>query len=734
MTTARDQATCAYPPHPASRLAAEVPPAPDPAASRLARWFGHAPAERVPAIAVPAVWTAAEITHVAAQLGHFTPAAVVVSAAATLAAAGTGYGLGTARASGEHQRLTGAELAAGALVTGGWFTAAAGLGPLAGPGHLLSLLYAAGAAGGYAWLRTHEAVRGARDRRAQAAAEAADLAAKRAEWHRLAVRAGLHGSHLMKPEPNNNGEVWVIDTYSAGVLASRVNCDELAQRLAGERGVRKGRVEVAPDPEWVYRLRILFREDDPWKGGSADAFIWHPWASGTYDPDTKFAGLVPPAATIRDPVVIGVDPEAGTPLAFPLWDEKGAKRILVLAASGEGKSMLLDTIRERVTACDDARLLQINLSKGVEDSWWEPLTEASALASDSNPPARAQAILDFAMAVVDHRKNAPARKAGARSHQPSPGEPLFVLMVDEVDKVIADPDRKQALEMLESKCRSEGWALIMASQRAVQGWVSTSLRANLTHFAWSKMRMSDLRAAMGGDFDPPDMGAYGGNNKGIFAVCEMPAYRDMPYLRGRTFFWGNESPGLVSLVADRAAGRQSYVLEPALASSPAAPLWAQITGAAPLDAARYDVTATRDGETVPGMEGPRAKFAAARDLLNGTRRAASEDEDLGDADDAPLVTDQATGARVSPDAAAVLVRLRAAPGGMSARALAEALPWQKTKVHVLLAELAAAGLVRVAGEGRTACFVAVAPVPAAAAPGGPYPPLHLVPDPAEDVS
>jgi hypothetical protein len=398
--------------------------------------------------------------------------------------------------------------------------------------------------------------------------------------------------------------------------------------------------------------------------------------------------------------------------------------------------MLLDDIRERVTACEDARLIQVNLSKGVEDAWWEPLTEASALASDPHPPAKAQAIIDFATAAVKARPNAPARKTGGRrSHQPTPDEPLFVFMIDEYDVVAKDPDRKAAVETLASKCRSEGWALVLATQRPVGAWVSTSLKANLTHLVWSKMRASDMRHAAGNEkFELPDMGAYGGCNAGIFGVCEHPTYPGMPYLRGRTFFWGDESPGLTRLIAARAAARRPYVLEPALA--PLADQWAQITGAEPLNAERYDVTTTRDGQTVPGMEGPRAKFAAVRDLLNDTRHARDDRddaEDPGNAGDAPLVIDPATGAQVSADAATVLARLRAAPGGMSVRALAEALPWQKTKIHVLLAELAAAGLVRVAGEGRTACFMAVAPVPAAAA-GAPYPPLRLVPDPAEDVS
>jgi hypothetical protein len=673
------------------------------AAARFGRWLRGAPADRIPPAAMPVVWTAAEIMHATGVSGAFT-------GAAALAAAGTAFGLGERHQGGPHSRLRGAELAALAGGVGAWATAATMWGPLAGPAHLLTLVYVTGCAAGYWWLRTHEAIRSARDRRTAAAAEAAQWLARRAEWHRLAARTGLQGSHLIqKPErtQNSNGETWLIDTYSTGRLASQIDCRQLDQRLAGERGDRINRVEVTADPEWPYRLRILFREDDPWKGGSPDAFIWHPWASGGYDPSAPFADLVPPGATIRDPVVIGADPELGTPLQVPLWDGNGAKRVLVIAASGQGKSMLLDDIRERVTACEDARLIQVNLSKGVEDAWWQPLTEASALASDPNPPAKAQAIIDFATAAVKARPNAPARKTGGRrSHQPTPDEPLFVFVIDEYDVVAQDPARKAAVETLASKCRSEGWALVLATQRPVGAWVSTSLKANLTNLVWSKMRAGDMRHAAGNEkFELPDMGAYGGGNAGIFGVCEHPTYPGMPYLRGRTFFWGDESPGLTRLIAARAAGRRPYVLEPALA--PLAGQWAQITGAAPLDAARYDVTTTSDGQTVPGMEGPRAKFAAVRDLLNGTRHARDEDdrqagaEDPGDAD----------------DARARVLALRSRPGGFTRLDAEAATGAGKTKTWQIIAALMDEGLLARQGDGPATRYH--------------WPRLHAVPDPGE---
>ena len=152
------------------------------------------------------MWTAAEILHAAGASPWFT-------GAAALAAAGVAFGVGERRIRAEAEaeaatpgagrpRLRGAELAAAVGGVGAWTAAAAKWGPLAGPFDLLTLLYATGGVCGYWWLRTHDAVRDARARREAAAAAAAAARAKRAEWHWLAERAGLRGSHLLAVEPN----------------------------------------------------------------------------------------------------------------------------------------------------------------------------------------------------------------------------------------------------------------------------------------------------------------------------------------------------------------------------------------------------------------------------------------------------------------------------------------------------------------------------------------------------
>jgi hypothetical protein len=741
MTLARTPETCAYPPHPGLGEAAGMPLMADSASSRLARWLGHAPAERVPAIAVPAVWTAAEIIHAAAGLGHFTPVAVVVSAAATLAAAGAGYGLGERRAQGEHRRLTGAELAAAVAVTGGWFTAAAGLGPLAGPGHLLSLLYAAVTVGGYAWLRTHEAVRAARSRREDAEARAAGERAKRAEWHALAARAGLRGSHLMAIEPNNNGESWVIDTYSARVLASRVNCDELAQRLAGERGVAKSHVEVTPDPDWAYRIHVLFRAGDPWKGGGEDGLIMHPAASGELNPDAPFAALVPAAATAWDPVYFGADPEAGAPLGVPLFSKIGAHRILVVAPSGSGKSVLLNNLRAGIAVRDDCQLLQINLSKAVEDLWAEDLSAATAAPEGradlrgTSPAVQARAIVDFLLGVIKARPAA-RKGTGYANHRPTPAEPLLVVFIDEYDEISKrHPELKTDIELIASKCRSEGIALILATQRPQNTWVSTSLKANLTHLVFANMRSSETRNAAGNEaIELPDLGAYGRGNKGIFGVCEHPVYPGMPVSRGRAFFWGEPCPGLLRFYAAQAARRPRYQLEPALA--PLAGLWDAITGAAELPGGdRYDLTQTAAGRVTQGTAGLRARLTAVAGILNGTPGPAGGAERPSDAPaPAPGDGQAGPGTAADRDVAAVLLALAARPGGVSRAEAIEATGFQKTKVLEVFGVLRAAGLVDLRPpNGQHARYyatpgaVAPAPVPGAVQ-AGPYPPLRLVRD------
>jgi hypothetical protein len=607
MSLGTDQPPCAFPPHPAdagdgaSRLAA------DSVRPRSRGWLAHAPAERVPLPAVPAVWAAAEVMHLIGVPGLYP-------GAATVAAAGLAFGLGEARARkperirvpGTKQeqvrkRIRGAELAAATAATGAWVTAAVVMGPLAGPDHLLSVIYLLGAITGYWWLRRHEAVRAAREARD----DAARWVERKAGWHCLSAHLpGLQGSHLLAEEETLLGETRLIDTIGTGHLASQLSYAAIAERLAEIDQVPMGRIDVAPDPQMAGKVWVTTRRKDPWAEP-----LWHPAASGACDPQAPFAGLMDPAqAMIREPLVLGADPETGAPLELPLWDSNGAKVVLIAASPGAGKSMLLDTLTERITACPDARLLQINLSKGLEDSWWAPLAEANALDGDAG---RALAILQFAVDAINER---PRGGRSTRVHQPTADEPLFVVKIDEIDAVSGDPERKRLLRLIASKCRSEGWALVVAGQRPTAAWVGgADVRANIKYVVWGAFgRDSETRMAGGSDaIELPSMGRYGEGNPGVFGVAPQPLGGS--YAKGRAFFWGDDSPGLQRLVAERAATRAPYVLEPALARL--ADAWAGITGDGPIDVddGRYDLAQTRTGQTVPGTAGIRARLEQVRE-------------------------------------------------------------------------------------------------------------------------
>src|SRR5258708_7677311 len=158
MTEAEYPRPCPIPGHPQDAPAGTAP-VPDSAWARLRAWHLHAPAERLPLPAVLVVWPAAWIMHAAHVPGH------VVTYAAVAAAVVCWLTWRRHQRRSPPPRLAATEAALIAAAVGGWTAAAVTWGPSGWPAHLLTCIYLAGAAGGYAWLRRHEAVRAARKRR-----------------------------------------------------------------------------------------------------------------------------------------------------------------------------------------------------------------------------------------------------------------------------------------------------------------------------------------------------------------------------------------------------------------------------------------------------------------------------------------------------------------------------------------------------------------------------------------
>ena len=246
-------------------------------------------------------------------------------------------------------------------------------------------------------------------------------------------------------------------------------------------------------------------------------------------------------------MVIGGDPETGNPLPLTLWDEdEGGKVIGVFAKKGSGKTVLLSCITERITACPDARLIQVNLGKHREDRRWAPLAAANALGRKD--AGRARRILQWVVEAIEERSNG----GDDARITPAPGTPLYVVKIDEVDQVAADPVCQRLLDTIASKCRSEGFALIIAGQRATAQWMGgANLRANLDIAVLGRFaRAGEARKATGEEVDLPDMGEYGEGRPGVFLITELGGGGG--YDRGRVFKL-DDPAAIDAIVARRAA-------------------------------------------------------------------------------------------------------------------------------------------------------------------------------------
>ena len=709
---------CAFPPHPDS---AEPEPVVVTASalSRFRGWLRHAPAERLPLPAVPVVWTAAEIMHAVGVSG-------VYPGAATVAAVLGGGWLGERNARDPGRaRLRGAEVAAVTGTVGAWLTAATAWGPLAGPDHLMSLACLAGAGGGYWWLRRHEAVRAARARRDEAAA----WRERKAAWHRLAPLLGLHGSHLLEYSQTLLGDTMLIDTRGTGKRASQFRARDIAERLGELEMIPAGRIDAGTDPI-PGRLRITVRRNDPWQ---------HPLAHPAIDPGSPYARYAGDPATSRKPLVIGGDPETGAPLPLTLWDEdEGGKVIMIAAKKGSGKTVLMNCIKERITACTDARLIQVNLSKAREDRRWAPLAIANALGMDAKQTRQARRILRWVLTAIVARSE--DDQLATSKVQPTPGTPLLVVVIDEVDAVAADPECKALLAKIASKCRSEAVALVLAGQRATVQWMGGGdLRANVDIGVLGRFsRPAEARKVTGEEIDMPDMGAYGEGHPGVFLVTELGGGGG--YDRGRVFKL-SEPDELDRIVADRLARQRPYIPEPGFARM--AKLWAQITGAIPDDADTGGVDAGL--EDVGGLDlgldlagdadetaAVNAKIAAARELASRDIELTQIPPEMREHAAAMLAERrrqflaQYADIDIPPAELAAITEMLAAPGGTSTAAVAERLGKGRTTAHRYLTRLALAGHAETYGRGRGSGFRATGARPEH---------LHLVPDlPADEAA
>ncbi len=467
-----------------------------------------------------AVWSAAEILH-AAHVSALDPSLVA------LAAAGVAYG-----------RTRNPRLAAALAAGGAWLGAATVAGPLGGPDGTLTWLLAGGAAIGCIAANRSEAVRAAK----------AFRRAKR-DWLHSAGLYGLHGSHMIGHDLTRLGEQFTVDVTETGKLASSLPHSNLAELIAQRRKLPRTRVRVSEPPGPAGRIRISIRDTDPWQYA-----IPHPLFDRCPEID------LPLPATIREPLVLGQDPETGAPLLLSAWKAgEGGQNVYIISKKGGGKTTLLNCLRERLTACPDALVFGINVSKASEDMEWAQACHLTAIGDEPDQVRKALMILRLTSLIISKSPQVPRND---KIILPRRDWPAVILIIDEIDALIdlCGGAATRELKYIASKARSESVSLIAAGQRGTAAWMGGSdVRTQLDVVCAGKVRsQGEINHAVGAMAAYiPDMTTYGEGNPGVWAIVDDGG----DYSLGRTFDL-SELPELREIAYQRTnpAGR----LNPAL--------------------------------------------------------------------------------------------------------------------------------------------------------------------------
>jgi len=224
----------------------------------------------------------------------------------------------------------------------------------------------------------------------------------------------------------------------------------------------------------------------------------HPYGAGHLNAEDPNAHLVPVPATIRQSITIGADPDTGQPLQAALWNPLSGAMTIAVTGDGPAAASVIDSIAERVTACDDAALLYVS-RQAPDGSGWHTLAEAAGHPGDDGG---ALLVLQLASLMI-HGRGASGRQA--LEHVPTSDEPLWVLLIEDAPALAGDPEAMALLAQVCMTGRTEGVAVVIAGPAAAPGAeVRASISADQTidaaqlagqSFAWQDGGVAILAAS-----------------------------------------------------------------------------------------------------------------------------------------------------------------------------------------------------------------------------------------------
>ena len=212
------------------------------------------------------------------------------------------------------------------------------------------------------------------------------------------------------------------------------------------------------------------------------------------------------------------------------WLRLMGRHTLVVGCSGSGKGSILWGVCGGLAPAVSARLVQmwgVDLKKAVEVGMGRGLFCATAATA-----AEAIQVLTQLLAVIDVRGH---QMAGVtRLHQPTPGDPLHVLVIDELAALVAyaDPDTRRETSKLLAEILTQGRALGVVVVACVQDprKETIGMRSLFTQTVALRLRSADETRMVLGD--------------GMAALA--PAHRISPTAPGTA--WVVEDDGSVDRV------------------------------------------------------------------------------------------------------------------------------------------------------------------------------------------
>jgi hypothetical protein len=339
-------------------------------------------------------------------------------------------------------------------------------------------------------------------------------------WRRKATGTALDGSRVLTRRGGGGGTEYELDITDTGKGPSKLATAAAREEIAVRHKVPVSRVILRPDTADASRVRVQITQHNPWSRP-----IPHPLAPA-------FTTMEP--RSIRDPILLGADPlnteaDAGG-ISKSLYTDDGAQMLLVIATTGAGKTVLVNSVVEHVTGSADADLIMIDTTKGMAAAAWS----WACVRVHVGPDAATAAVTELEQTVKFIDQRAAQRRTAAIKrdvHLPTTTDPARVVVIDEADRVLVDAPTtdlrvraQRAVKHIMSKGRSEGVILILICQRGTLDFLGTSgAKANAsTRILLAVAQSSEMAWALPGweGRGIPDMSTYGEGAAGVFVLAE----------------------------------------------------------------------------------------------------------------------------------------------------------------------------------------------------------------------